>query len=685
MKTTPKRASSAIKIHRLFVFLILLLLCAVPSTTLIKVSTAQSGPGIKEDRAAYPEPTLPTLPAHGGKFNDPTFGTEIMRVTDSSDCAAPGCGTQYSHWPTFNSNNTKLLIRNGINGQAILKDFDPVNFTAGSGHVALPDAVDVNNNCPTCTAGSYFGPTWESAIWSNTDPNIIYTFPSYYDGGLKLLTFNVQTNQFTMLKDLSSASGGNVAHFRQMYMSADNDIFCWIQDRQGNARQPWGFTVYKRSTDTVLYNVADTYDYAPGGDGGIDEVHVDKSGKWMHIVIPYAQPDGTGTRFLNLATGQYQALTRAVDHSPGHGDMGTETIIGFDNYDNGISLRHLVDVHDFEDIFLFRAAGGQSDWTKDFHGTMLADNEDWITIGTYLFWDTLASGCCPDYGLFTNEIVQISLDGESKIRRLAHTRSVVAAETSAGQTLSGLTSKPSNDPYWSTPKPTISKDGKFIAFTSNWGNSDRYDLFILKITPAPVITPSAPTNLTTTAGSNSQISLQWTASSGAINHYEVERKQSLSGQYQALSPNPTTTSFIDSTVTANTAYLYRVRAVSMSGQNSAYSNVHLATAITFTDSLVSYAENPSTATPVRYYHVTQLRTAVNAVRALANLSAATWTNTVQAGATINATDVRELRTKLADALTALGLPAPTYTYPTITEHVSIIHKADIKDLRDAVK
>ncbi|MDQ2920650.1 MAG: hypothetical protein M3R52_03390, partial [Acidobacteriota bacterium] len=39
------------------------------------------------------------------------------------------------------------------------------------------------------------------------------------------------------------------------------------------------------------------------------------------------------------------------------------------------------------------------------------------------------------------------------------------------------------------PKPTISKDGRFIAFTSNWENSGRYDLFIAKIDPAP----SAPT------------------------------------------------------------------------------------------------------------------------------------------------------------------------------------------------
>src|SRR5689334_19134107 len=72
-----------------------------------------STPGIKTDRAVYPEPSLPALPKAGGKYIDPVFGTEIMRVTDETDGPVPGLGTYYSHWPTFNCNNTKLLIRKG--------------------------------------------------------------------------------------------------------------------------------------------------------------------------------------------------------------------------------------------------------------------------------------------------------------------------------------------------------------------------------------------------------------------------------------------------------------------------------------------------------------------------------------------------------------------------------------------
>jgi uncharacterized protein (TIGR03437 family) len=427
------------------------------------IAQAQSQiPGIKTDRAVYAEPPLPILSSAGGKFNDPVFGTEIMRATDETDGAVPGLGTFYSHWPTFNCNNTKLLIRKGDSGEAILKDFDPVNFKIGNPK-ALP------NSLPTGA-----GPSWESSIWSNTDPNIIYTFSSYYDGGMKLFTFNITTNSFTLIKDFSALSGGN-DYLKQMYMSADEDIFCWLHMRAGYNGEPLYYLVYRRSTNTVLF-------HKPASDyiGGINEIHVDKSGKWLHIVIPTAQADGTGTRILNLQTGEYQSFTKSIDHTPGHGDMGTGTIIGFDNYFNGISRRQLASIHVYNDILQFRTEAGVSDWTNDFHGSMLADNEDWITIGTY---DDPAT-MLPESGIFEDEIIQVATDGSQRFRRLLHTRSSIDNQTDTTG-------------YWAMPKPTISKDGRFIAFTSNWENSGRYDLFIAKIdpagaspTPTPVPTPS---------------------------------------------------------------------------------------------------------------------------------------------------------------------------------------------------
>ena len=427
----------------------------------------QGGARIRTDHRVYAKPPLPNLPRAGGTFIDPVFGTEIMRATDERDGAPPGLGTYYSHWPTFNSNNTRLLIRKGETGEAIIKQFDPVNFRLSTGSAMLPSALPGGG-----------GPEWESSIWSNTDPNIIYTFSGFYDGGMRLFSYNIATKAFRLIKDFKALSGGK-DYLKQMYMSADEDVFCWLHHRQGNEGEPVGYIVYKRSTDKVLFN-----NPASEFAGGINEVHVDKSGKWLQIVIPTKQADGTSTRFLNLQTGQYQALKREVDHPPGHGDLGTEIIVGFDNYTDGISWRNLNNVHSFKQMLIFKTIGGVVDWTNDFHGSMLADDERWMTIGTY---DDPAI-TLPDSGIFEDEILQVALDGSQRIRRICHTRSSIDNQ-------SPVTG------YWATPKPTISKDGRFIAFTSNWEKSGRYDLFIARIEPASSPAGTLPPKTTSTPAS----------------------------------------------------------------------------------------------------------------------------------------------------------------------------------------
>ena len=420
----------------------------VPAPTALSLD---GGARIRTDRGVYPKPPLPRLPRAGGKFTDPVFGSEIMRATDEADGPAPGLGTYYSHWPTFNSDSTKLLIRKGVTGEAIVKGFDPINFRLTKAAETLPNALPGGG-----------GPNWESSIWSTRDPSIIYTFSGYFYGGMKLYTYSLRTKSFKLIKDLSSL-GGEKDYLRQMYMSEDEDTFCWLQLRAGeNNGQPVAFIVYRRSTDKVLY-----HEDATKYQGGVNEVHVDKSGRWLHVVVPTKQADGTGTRFLNLQTGKYQALVKEVDHPPGHGDLGTGTIVGFDNYEGGISLRHLEDARRHTMVLRFQNERGVTDWTNDFHGSMLAEDESWITIGTY---DQPEANSLPDSHIFEDEIMQVSLDGSQRFKRLCHTRTFIDNKT---QTTG----------YWAMPKPTVSRDGRYIAFTSNWENSGRYDLFILKVEP----------------------------------------------------------------------------------------------------------------------------------------------------------------------------------------------------------
>ena len=196
--------------------------------------------------------------------------------------------------------------------------------------------------------------------------------------------------------------------------------------------------------------------------------------------------------------------------------------------------------------------------------------------------------------------------------------------------------------------------------------------------PAPPLPP--PTNLVATTQSGSQVNITWTASTGNVDHYQVERSTSLNGTYAPLSPNPTTTSFIDMTTTGGAAYLYRVCAVDASGGRSAYSNADFATAISFTDDPL-VAGN----TPIKAQHLTEIRQAINAMRATAGLAAASWTDPSLAGVQIKAVHIQELRLSLNQARSALGGAAITYTDSTLSVGSTLVKKVHIEELRQWVK
>jgi hypothetical protein len=378
-----------------------------------------------------------------------------MRATDETDCPAPGCGTYYSHWPTFNSNNTYLLLRRGEMGDAFVKTFDPVNFSIGKGHqpagIYVPGVGHASVN-------------FESAIWHPTDPHLIYCFSRYYDNGMRLYTYNVVTRKYTLVKDLTSL-GGSKDYLHQMSMSADGDVFAWSQMREGAGGHPVSYIVWRKSTNKVLY-------HTPTPNQEVNEVRLDKSGKFLTIAhndIEPLRPDRLKGGFLNLVTGKMDVTRWNPKDSPaGHGDVGTGISAGFDRWAGGINKRRLDRVHEPQLVFRFQDEKGVTDWTQDFHGSLLADDESWMTIGTY---DDPAITGLPDTGVYEDEIIQISLDGSGRLRRLLHTRSAIDNQTS----VTG---------YLAVPKPTISKDGRFIAYTSNWEKSGRYDLFIARIEPA---------------------------------------------------------------------------------------------------------------------------------------------------------------------------------------------------------
>jgi subtilisin family serine protease len=102
----------------------------------------------------------------------------------------------------------------------------------------------------------------------------------------------------------------------------------------------------------------------------------------------------------------------------------------------------------------------------------------------------------------------------------------------------------------------------------------------------------------------------------------------------------------------------------------------------------TFTENPlvATTTTIKAMHVTQLRTAVNALRAAATLPVATWTDpTLTVKQTlVRVAHIQELRDRLNEALTILQCPLPVYTDPVLTAKSTLIKAPHIEELRKAV-
>jgi len=109
-----------------------------------------------------------------------------------------------------------------------------------------------------------------------------------------------------------------------------------------------------------------------------------------------------------------------------------------------------------------------------------------------------------------------------------------------------------------------------------WRSSNFAWLLLFASGVAHAVVPTAPTNLTATAASTTQVDLSWTDTSNNETSFKIERK-TLSGSFaQIATVGSNVTSFSDTGLTLATTYVYRVRAANSSG-NSSYSNQASAT------------------------------------------------------------------------------------------------------------
>ena len=140
------------------------------------------------------------------------------------------------------------------------------------------------------------------------------------------------------------------------------------------------------------------------------------------------------------------------------------------------------------------------------------------------------------------------------------------------------------------------------------------------------------------------------------------------------------TSAITVTTPAHAVGAVQIDLTPTSGSVYSKSNAFAYLPTVFTDDTIVMAQ-----TIVKAQHIIELRQAVDAMRAVAGLSGAPWTDpSLAAGNTIRAVHILDLRTYLDDAATRLGYSTSAYTEPGLTSGF-VIKRIHIEELRQRIR
>jgi hypothetical protein len=479
------------------------------------------------DLAIRPAPPAPPLPAAGGKFNDPTYCTQILRVTDRND--GDQAGHAYSLWSPFNYNSTRFFIgitpTPGSNGVWMLYDFDPVNFASKKAGPLIP------------STGVVAGLNIETARWHPTDPDVLYGMEQSTQRR-KVYAFNVAMKSYTLVHDFTNVAplGGYPNSFS---MSADGRYLAFYSSKTGG--QDTGDFV-------VAYDIQSQKVYplnfkAKTGWSNIHSVFLDKSGTYVVIGAGSQIPNAPATWVWNFKTGTLDALLWNPADSPGgHKALGFGEMINPSFTTAGQHIRRqLATPHTIAPMINWPPRDGKPNWQTDSHLSWNNLQGQFFFYSNYIASKTtgwlLHSGNvykrmyftpnsltqrAPE-GLYHNgvsltraastpsqagqwsydattdtiyvwlpnnadaknaanvivpfawwpaleEIVQVWIDDSTnltKMRRLAHHQSHWPNTSSSG--------------YMDMPRASADRSGQFVMFDSNWGGSGHRDVFILKV------------------------------------------------------------------------------------------------------------------------------------------------------------------------------------------------------------
>lgn len=466
------------------------------------------------DRGARTEPALVKLGNAGFSFNDPAFGTRIWRVTDRltrSDAPDRSFRTpSATHQSEWSADGTYFYVVS--NGGTII----PFSFDPNSGQFSR-----------LATLRFYIEPQF-----SYVDNARIYGSVTGAGASLRTIDqYDFSTGSYTRLLDLDTLVTGLQGTFVGGIASSAGTSERIVAFFGGTQQDKHRYVVVfdranperRRLLDTVGSRL-DGYRLKTALGFNLHHAAIDRSGRYVALyptAVDLAAPRKAAQLYL------WDTLTDVITPMPETAALSS----GHDAFGYGVAIN--------KDCCRGKTPWDPAQWqirsldaplvSRDLIQPMLPGKE--VTLSDHPTWNnarldrlvpfvsaTYRYGTDkPEWRAWDNEIVAIQTDiGDrgAEVWRLAHHRSDVANDDD-----------PSGISFWYTPRPNVSRDGRWVLFTSNWektlgtdpqgtaGEKARQDVFLMRL-PAVADdsdTSYQPLQITTNSLPEGRVGREYTA------------------------------------------------------------------------------------------------------------------------------------------------------------------------------
>lgn len=388
-------------------------------------------------------------------FPDP-WGTSGVRLTNDNDCGGTSSdcveSVGESHWRNINNHA-------GSDMMLIVLGLDKAEGGGGPTLFEYNKTTDeVSNEGALFASASPFSDESVSGwYWSRTNPYTLYlTVDS------RLLRFNVITDQFETVFDISGESGHGTDLVISAHSSDDDNVHSMdVTDSLGTET---GCAYYVEDTNTFTY-------VAESASGSYNQCRVDHSGNYVVMLDDTDADGGEDARVITVVDGSETVMldTDSDTGAPGNFALGWEYMVYFDNQDADANTVKRVDLSD--DPIVATTTFQKTNWdvnvAREISHTNAVSTASKGTEDQYV----CASDASNDVDYWTNEIICWMV---GDITDDPYVLVVAPTMTDVDAAGGGATD------YEQRPKGNLDVTGRYFIWTSNMGGA-RQDAFLVKV------------------------------------------------------------------------------------------------------------------------------------------------------------------------------------------------------------